>query len=180
MFKSSGKWIIALAIAALGVAGVGIFLALRPSTSAQSASPTGTPATDAANSTGTIAALGRLEPGGETYCIYPPSSSGLSGTIKLWKVREGDRVKKDDVIAVMDTYDRLAAAVIQAQTKVGEANSRVAQAEAGSKTSDIDAQQEQISAREAEVYRRDAEKRNALSEYNRYKSLNDAGRSLQV
>ena len=176
MFKSSGKWIVALAIAALGVAGAGIFLALRPSTSAQTAAPI--PATDAANTPGAIAALGRLEPGGETYCVYPPSSSGLSGTIKLWKVREGDRVKQNDVIAVMDTYDRLAAAVIQAQAQVSEAESRIAQAQQGAKPGEINAQSAQITARQeqanakiAETVRRDAELKNAEIELKRAKDL---------
>lgn len=182
MFKSSGKWIAALAIAALGVAGVGIFMALRPSTSAQNASPTGSPTPDSANGTGAIAALGRLEPGGETYCIYPPSSSGLSSTIKLWKVREGDRVKPNDVIAVMDTYDRLAAAVIQAQAQVGEAESRIAQAQQGAKPAEVNAQSaqiaakaEQANAKQAEVVRRKAELKNAKDELKRAEDLYKAG-----
>jgi len=153
------------------VSGVGIFLALRPSTSAQNATPPTDRGADSASPTGAIAALGRLEPGGETYCVYPPSSSGLSGTIKLWRVREGDRVKQGDVIAVMDTYERLEAAVVQAQAQVGEAESRVAQARQGSKPAEVSAQSAQIAARaeqanakQAEVVRRRAELKNAQAQ----------------
>jgi HlyD family secretion protein len=168
---------VALAIAALGVAGVGIFLALRPSTSAQTASPTPTP--DIAGSkTGAIAALGRLEPGGETYCVYPPSSSGLSSIIKLWKVREGDRVKQGDVIAVMDTYDRLTATLIQAQAQVAEAESRIAQAQQGAKPGEINAQSaliaaraEQAGAKVEEIRRKESERNNAKIELERAEKL---------
>ncbi len=181
MFKSSGKWILALAIAALGVAGVGIFLALRPPTSAQTASPSPTP--DAAkNSTTAIAALGRLEPGGETYCVYPPSSSGLSSIIKLWKVKEGDRVKQGDVIAVMDTYDRLTATLIQAQAQVAEAESRIAQAQQGAKPGEINAQSALIASRIAQanakiqaIEGRKAELENARAELKRAEDLFKAG-----
>jgi HlyD family secretion protein len=123
--------------------------------------------------------LGRLEPGGEVYCVYPPSSSGFGSVLKQWRVKEGDSVKQNDVIAVMDTYDRLFAAGIQAEAKVREAEAKVRQVEAGTgNQAQVAAQQEQVNAKiaqvnakQAEVLRRDAEFKNARSELNRYEQL---------
>jgi HlyD family secretion protein len=178
LLKSPGKWIAALIVVALGVTGVSIFLALRPSSSNPQTtnSPSPSPSTRSPN---TISALGRLEPGGEVYCVYPPSSSGFGSVLKQWRVKEGDSVKQNDVIAVMDTYDRLFAAGIQAEAKVREAEAKVRQVEAGTgNQAQVAAQQEQVNAKiaqvnakQAEVLRRDAEFKNARSELNRYEQL---------
>lgn len=169
LFRSSGKFIAALIILALGVTGWGIFLALRPSTSSQKveSSPAAPPPDEQPE--GAVSALGRLEPGGEVFCVASPSSSsGFSSVIRKWMVKEGDRVKENQVIAVLDTYDRLYANAFQAQAQVQEAQARVAQAKTGAKPAEIQAQQ-------AEIARWEAERANALAEYQRYERLYQAG-----
>jgi HlyD family secretion protein len=169
LLKSPGKLIAALIVAALGIAGVGIFLALRPANTTQNAAPS-TPASPVSSSIpGGISALGRLEPGGEVICLAAPSSNGgFNSVIRKWMVKEGDRVQQNQVIAVLDTYDRLYAAGIQAQAQVREAESRVAQARTGAKPADVEAQK-------AEIARWEAERANAMAEYKRYENLYNSG-----
>ncbi len=182
--KSPEKWMIALIGLAMGVTGLGIFLALRPADPGKgqspSASPTAsTPASSAPVSANraAVTALGRLEPGGEVFCVSPPSSSSAGRVMKLM-AREGDPVKQNQVIAVMDTYDRLVAAGIQAEAQVREAQARVMQAATGAKQEDLGAQGSQVAAKEAEigarqaaVKRAEAQRNNAQWEYERYKKL---------
>lgn len=155
-------------------------MALRPPSPNQNADrPSDAPAQTDAGSGNAITALGRLEPGGEVFCVAPPSSTGLSSVIKRWMVKQGDRVKSNQVIAVMDTYDRLLAAGIEAEARVREAQTQLAQVQAGSaKQSDIGAQQAQMGARQAEIGTRQAELArrqaaldNAEWEYKRYQQL---------
>lgn len=188
--RSPEKWIIALIGLALGVTGLGIFLALRPADSGQgkSSEPT-SPSPSPDTNTAAITALGRLEPGGEVYCVSPPSSSGSGGRVLKLTVKEGDVVKKDQVIAVMDTYERLVAAGIQAEAQVREAQARVTQAATGAKQEDLSAQGAQVAAKqaavgskEAAVARAQAQLENATWEYEKYKQLfqDQAIRELDV
>ncbi|MCL6432756.1 MAG: HlyD family efflux transporter periplasmic adaptor subunit [Leptolyngbyaceae cyanobacterium HOT.MB2.61] len=168
-FKSPGKFIAVLIILALGVTGWGIFLALRPSSTNQAASTSPSPLSFPSQPEEAISALGRLEPGGEVFCVAASSSSGgFSSVIRKWMVKEGDRVKQNQVIAVMDTYDRLYTSALQAQAQVQEAQVRVAQAKTGAKPAEIQAQQ-------AEAARWEAERANALAEYQRYERLYKEG-----
>lgn len=176
--KSPEKWIAALILLALGVAGTGIFLALRPQAASDRAAsePTSTSDPQSGNA---ITALGRLEPGGEIFCVAPPSSAGGSNRVLKLMIQQGDAVKQNQVIAVMDTYERLTAAAMQAQAQVNEARTRVSQVQAGSANeAEVSAQREQVAARgaqvearQAEVLRRDAEFKNAASEFKRYEDL---------
>jgi HlyD family secretion protein len=176
LLKSPGKLIAFLIAAGVGVAGLGIFLALRPS-SPQPSTPVSTAEQNTDNNQ-TITALGRLEPGGEVYCVVPPSSSGLSSVIKKWLVKEGDMVKQNQPIAVVDTYDRLYAAGLQAEAQVREAQAKLAQAQTGAKSAEVAAQESQagarqslIAAREVEVRKWEAEVAIAKRDYDRYATL---------
>lgn len=182
--KISGKWIAALIVLALGVTGFSIFLALRPPTSEQTQTPSedSTPLPPSTRND-RITALGRLEPGGEVFCLSPPSSAGFSSVIRRWMVKEGDRVKQSQVVAVMDTYDRLYAAGLEAEARVREAQTRLAQVQAGeAKQGDVNAQQATIQARQAqigvkqaEINRWAAELEIAKRDYQRYESLYKSG-----
>lgn len=182
--KISGKWIAALIVLALGVTGLSIFLALRPPTSeqTQTQSENSTPLPPSTRND-RITALGRLEPGGEVFCLSPPSSAGFSSVIRRWMVKEGDRVKQSQVVAVMDTYDRLYAAGLEAEARVREAQTRLAQVQAGeAKQGDVNAQQATIQARQAqigvkqaEINRWAAELEIAKRDYQRYESLYKSG-----
>lgn len=133
----------------------------------------------------TVTALGRLEPSGEI--IQLSVSSGAEGNrIEELLVKEGDEIKRGDVIAVLDSRDRLEAALNQAQEQVGVAQANLAQVKAGAKTGEIQAQQAAIARIEAErsnniiaqsamVSRMEAELRNAELEYQRYQTLYQDG-----
>lgn len=133
----------------------------------------------------TVTALGRLEPRGEI--IQLSVSSGAEGNrIEELLVQEGDEIKRGDVIAVLDSRDRLEAALNQAQEQVGVAQANLAQIKAGAKTGEIQAQQAAIARIEAErsnniiaqsamVSRMEAELRNAELEYQRYQTLYQDG-----
>lgn len=97
-----------------------------------------------------VAALGFLEPEGEVI--------NLSGTVlaegarvdKLL-VKQGERVKEGQIVAILDSRDRLAAALKRAQTQVKIARSRLEQVKAGAKAGEINAQRARIANLKAEL-----------------------------
>lgn len=165
-----------LIAAALGVAGLGIVLALRPSSTSQSSTPTPEPAESLAK-IAPITASGRLEPEGEVINIAAPSTGGAAvpifGTPRVARllVRERATVKAGQPIAVLDIYDRLMAAALQSQAQVQEAQTRLAQVQAGAKRGDIEAQQAAVESRQANVSRLEAETEIAKLEAERYRDL---------
>ena len=133
----------------------------------------------------TVTALGRLEPSGEIIEIS--ASSGSEGNrIEELLVKQGDQIKAGDVIAVLDSRDRLQAALNQAQEQVRIAQANLALVKAGAKTGEIQAQQaaiariqierdNNIAAQTAMVARMQAELNNAQVEYQRYQTLYQDG-----
>ncbi len=130
-----------------------------------------------------VTALGRLEPQGEVIQL---AASTQGGRLQQLLVKVGDQVQKGQVIAVLDTHDRLQAALNQAKRRVTVAQTRLAQVEAGAKTGEINAQRatiarisvqqrEDVAAKSAIVRRLEAEVRNAQLEYQRYESLYQQG-----
>lgn len=133
----------------------------------------------------TITALGRLEPSGEVITLSAPVSTEGSRVEQLL-IQEGDRVQKGRVIAILDSRDRLQAALEQAQEQVRIAEANLARVRAGAKTGTVQAQQSAISRIQAEkagdlevqaatVARLDAELRNARLEDDRYAELYQEG-----
>lgn len=181
LFKSSGTWIAVLIASALTLAGLGIFLALRPSQTNQTPASTPPVAGNAASQSGEIAALGRLEPEGEVIKVAAPSTSGavtpIFGTPRVARLLLPERapVKAGQVIAVLDVYDRFMAAAVEAQAGVQEAQSRLAQVQAGAKRGDIEAQGAAVEARRASVARLQSELETAKWEYQRYQALFQSG-----
>ncbi|WP_292830340.1 ABC transporter permease DevC [Nostoc sp. JL33] len=84
----------------------------------------------------TVTALGRLEPNGEVIKLSATSSTEGSLLQKLL-VKEGDRVKAGQVIAIMDSRDRLQASLVEAQKQVQVAKSNVDKVKAGAKQGEI-------------------------------------------
>lgn len=130
-----------------------------------------------------VVALGRLEPQGEVLKL---STSDTSQRLAELRVQRGDRVKTGQVIAVLDAYGRLQAALQQAQQQVVVAQTRLAQVQAGAKQGEINAQQatieqtaaqlrQEVQARQATVTRLMAEVANAEMEYQRYETLYQSG-----
>ena len=126
----------------------------------------------------TVTALGRLEPKGKAIKLSAPTSS-QENRIDQLLVKEGDRVKKGQIVAILDSRDRLQAAVEEAQEQVRVAQAKLAVTQAGAKRGEIDAQRSeiarlesehegQIDAQAATVARLKSALQNAQSEYNRY------------
>ncbi|MEG4408851.1 HlyD family efflux transporter periplasmic adaptor subunit [Microcoleus sp. MON2_D5] len=98
----------------------------------------------AASQLTTVTALGRLEPRGEVIKV---SASGAAegNRIDRLLVKEGDRVKTGQAIAILDSRDRLQAALDQAQEQVRVAEENLAKVKAGAKNGEIQAQKATIS-----------------------------------
>lgn len=97
-----------------------------------------------------VTALGRLEPRGEV--IKLSAATSLQGAkVAQLLVEEGDQIRLNQVVAVLDTRDRLQAALerIQKQVKVAQANLAIVRA--GAKTGAIGAQQATINRLQAEL-----------------------------
>ncbi|MBG1264187.1 HlyD family efflux transporter periplasmic adaptor subunit [Nostoc commune] len=150
-----------------------------------------------------VASLGRLEPETEVISLFAPLA--LDGDrIAQILVKEGDRVKGRQMVAILDARDRLQAAVIQAQQQVRVAQAKLAQVEAGAKVGEINAQQASVErleaqsqgdktaqqeaifrieaqwqgdriAQEASIKKLEAELKNAEAEYQRYQQLYSQG-----
>ena len=129
----------------------------------------------------TVTALGRLEPSGEVIQVSAPSST-QGDRVEELLVKEGDRVAQGQIIAILDSRDRLQAALKQAEERVRVAQANLAQVKAGAKTGEIEAQQaaiarieaelsNNIAAQEATVARLEAALKNAQVEYQRYQKL---------
>ncbi len=99
-----------------------------------------------------VSALGRLEPQGETITVSAPSS--IQGErLEELVVKEGDKLVKDQVIAILDSRDRLTAELAVAQQQVKIAQAGLAQVQSGAKAGDIAAQQATIDRLEAQLPR---------------------------
>lgn len=129
----------------------------------------------------TVSALGRLEPRGEVIQVFSPTSAE-GARVETLRVVLGQRIRKGDVIAVLDTEGRRQAALQEAQEQVKVAQAQLSQVEAGAKSGQIRAQsrvvdrqrvelQTETEAQEAELARLKAELNNAELEARRYQGL---------
>lgn len=89
----------------------------------------------------TVTALGRLEPRGDVLSISAPTAEGR---IEELRVKEGDRLAKGDIIAVMSSESRLKAALRQAEEQVRVAQAKLGQVQSGAKDGQIEAQRADI------------------------------------
>ncbi|WP_442940505.1 ABC exporter membrane fusion protein [Nostoc sp.] len=133
----------------------------------------------------TVTALGRLEPQGKVIKLSAAVSAEGSRVEKLL-VKEGDRVKAGQAIAILNSRDRLQAAFKEAQEQVKVAQANLNRTQAGAKRGEIAAQKAAIARLEAErqgdinaqaatIERFQAEVRNAQAEDERYQRLYQQG-----
>ncbi|MDZ8185474.1 MAG: ABC exporter membrane fusion protein [Nostoc sp. ChiSLP02] len=133
----------------------------------------------------TVTALGRIEPQGEVIKLSAAGSVEGSRVEKLL-VKEGDRVKAGQLIAVLSSYDRLEAALKEAQEQVKVAQANLNRTQAGVKRGEITAQQAAIARLKAErlgdidaqtatIAKFEAEVQNAKAENERYEQLYQQG-----
>ena len=97
-----------------------------------------------------ITALGRLEPLGEVIRLGVSQTLDGDRVAKLL-VKEGDRVKAGQLIAILDAGDRLKSALDEAKEKVKVAEASLAQVKAGAKSGELAAQSATIGKLEAEL-----------------------------
>lgn len=129
----------------------------------------------------TVTCLGRLEPRGEVVRLNAPTSSQES-LIRELKCEEGGVVKKGQVLAILDSEERLRATVEQARAQVAVAQAQLDLTRAGAKKGQIEAQRFEvkrleaalagkIAAQKAIVARLDSVHKQALVDYGRYQYL---------
>ncbi|MEB3232278.1 MAG: HlyD family secretion protein, partial [Leptolyngbyaceae bacterium] len=133
----------------------------------------------------TVTALGRLEPQGEVINLSAPTSA-QGNRVEQLLVAEGDRVEVGQVVAILDSYGQLKAALDEATAALEMAQAQLAVVQAGAKQGEIDAQRAEIARLEAEyqgeidaqraiVERLQAELANAAAEFQRYDLLYQEG-----
>jgi HlyD family secretion protein len=132
-----------------------------------------------------VTALGRLEPQAEVTRLSAPMMLEKDRVAEL-RVKQGDRVEAGQVVAVLDSYDRLKLALIEAEEQVNVAQSKLTQVKSGPKVGEIQAQKAAIAKLEAElageistqnstIDRWQSEVNNAYTEYQRFQSLAQEG-----
>ncbi|MEG3861778.1 HlyD family efflux transporter periplasmic adaptor subunit [Microcoleus sp. herbarium12] len=131
-------------LAAGGTTGYTIWRSRIPDPNAATAA-----AAVAASQLTTVTALGRLEPRGEVIKV---SGSGAADGNRIDRllVKEGDRVKTGETIAILDSRDRQQAAFDQAQQQVRAAKANLAKVKAGAKNGEIQAQKASIARLKAD------------------------------
>jgi HlyD family secretion protein len=133
----------------------------------------------------TVTALGRIEPKGKVIQLSATTSSEGS-RVEQVLVKEGDRVKAGQVIAILDSRDKLEAALKETQEQVKVAQANLNRTKAGAKRGEVAAQQAIIARLRAEakgdiatqtatVARLQAEVQNAQIENQRYQTLYQQG-----
>ncbi|WP_404789738.1 HlyD family efflux transporter periplasmic adaptor subunit [Altericista sp. CCNU0014] len=132
-----------------------------------------------------IAALGRLEPVSEVVSVSVATTL-RNDRVKQLFVKRGDRVQANQAIAILESYNRLQTALLEAREQVRVAQAKLAQVKAGAKSGEIAAQRAEIVRFQAElqgeratqtatIARRQSEVSVAQSEYDRYLALYRAG-----
>ena len=149
-FKPPGPGIIGLAIAAtLLTTGVGFWQVSQIRKAEELKAAAATAAATTASTRNSVTALGRLTPQGEVIKLSAPSASE-GARIELLKVEEGDRVSQGQIIAVLDTRDRLQAILQQTDKEVKVKQAELAKIQAGAKTGEIVAQKAEVSKSEVQ------------------------------
>ncbi len=132
-----------------------------------------------------ITALGRLEPQTEIMKLAAPVN--LDGDrIAEILVKQGEKVKKGRVIAILDSRDRLQSALTEAQQRINLFQAQLNKVNVGAKLGEINSQkakitklqaelQGEIAAQEAGIARLKSELSNAEVELNRYQKLSTEG-----
>lgn len=181
-FKPSNQKVIGLVIAATAVTGA---IAFHVISEVRQVNNRVSQPVNTVPSVRKVTALGRLEPEAEVIRIDAPLTLDGDRVAQLL-MKDGDKVKAGQVVAILDSRARLQDALKQAQEQVRVAQAKRAQVKAGAKTGEIQAQQatitrlqaeldEGMAAQNATIARWQSEVRNASAEYNRFEQLYRAG-----
>ena len=170
--KTSHKLIGVVAVATMITAGIAFYGISQTGLLTSS----DTPLVEVSPTVKKVTALGRLEPEGEVINLSAPLNLDGDRVTKLL-VEEGDTVKAEDVIAILDSKKTLQDELLQAREKVKMAEAKLAQVKAGAKTGQIKSQEatiarlqsekiNQIAAQQATISRLQAEKSTELAAQN--------------
>ena len=170
--------------AGMTVTGITIAYAVSESGPSQKPADVATPATEEP-AIRQVTALGRLEPATEVVTVSVPAALS-NDRIQELQVQRGDMVEVGQIIAVMDSRDRLQSALTEAEAQVQIAQAELVRVQAGAQSGEIAAQEAEIARLETElatevatqkatVERWQAEFETAQSDYERYLSLFDSG-----
>lgn len=121
---------IVLAIVAIAATlGLGAFVVamLRPTENSATVAATTDPTPTPSFSPTAITAAGRIEPAGGVLKVAAPAALGANARVSRLLVREGMSVKAGQVLAVMDSSERLLASAVQAQAQVKQAQNYLVQ-----------------------------------------------------
>jgi HlyD family secretion protein len=99
----------------------------------------------------TVMALGRLEPEGEMIAVAAATSPNGSDKVAQLLVEEGSLVKAGQVIAILDSYDRLQATLAESRQQVGIATARLTQVKVGKSRREVSARKAQTANLQAEL-----------------------------
>jgi HlyD family secretion protein len=185
----SKKWMTAL-IVPLGIAAIGVPVYVfstssnlrLPTTSQSDVTPI--PVQKPVNKS--VAALGRIQTKDKIINLSGPSAL-QSARLDRVLVKDGNTVRKGQLIAILDNVAQLQTTLEKAKLGVKVAQSQLAQVKAGStKQADIAAQQARIAdleaqfqgsitTQQAKITRLEAELKNAQTEYGRFNSLYKQG-----
>lgn len=199
--KPTRRWVMILSIVGLLTTAASIFYAVKIR---QTSSPSPVALAESPQTKVTaVTALGQLEPQGKTIRLAPPPNLGGAKVVEL-RVKEGDNVKANQIVAVLENEASLKASVEQARQEVKVAQANLAIIKAGAKSGEIEAQKAAIRRLEAQLQgeiltnqatlnrlnaqrlgeknsqqatlnRLQAELENAQTEYQRYQKLAQAG-----
>ncbi len=171
--KKGKPWVIGVSILGVTLMGITTFYALNISRTESQQSEVNTSVSPPQIKA--ISALGRLEPLGEVINLAPPPTQGGAKLAQLL-VKEGDRVKVGQTLAILDNINVKKAAVKAAQQEVKVAQANLEIVKAGAKLGEIEAQQATIQQLEAELAGETATNqatiRSRISRRNCYQSSN--------
>lgn len=136
--KTPQRWVLLAGMTLLSIGSATTYAWLRIASVKQE-----TPAPVTAPVIKTVTALGRLAPHSEVIKLSAPTANQGSRVDRLL-VKEGDRVKAGQVIALLDSHERLKAALAEAEQEVGVAQAKLAVTQAGAKQGEIAAQRAEI------------------------------------
>ena len=144
--KPGNKWLIGLVVGATAITGGIVFYGISQyGMVSQKPAPVET-----APPVKKVTALGRLEPEAEVIKLSAPLA--LDGDrIAQLLVKQGDNIKAGQVVAILDSRDKLQDALSQAQEQVKMAQAKLAQVKAGAKTGEIFAQKATIERLQAQL-----------------------------
>jgi len=182
VFKPKVQW--AIAAAAIGTLVVSGLVIANLSGSKNNANSQ-TESTITAPEVNAVTALGRLEPQGEVIKLTGTASIQGARVLQIL-VSEGDNVRNNQVIAILDSRDRLQASLDQSIQQIKVAQANLDKVKAGAKIGEIQAQQAtverlkaqregQIRSQEATVSSLRAQLENATKECQRYDELLRSG-----